>query len=94
MSKLENLMLLGYSPHRAATPYLTLTLVLGVLQTGCAVALAMTARAVCLDKLSPMFGDLGQGGLAPMIATAAALFVLQIILCYAVIILKVKRIAR
>lgn len=94
MSKLENLMLLGYSPHRAAAPYLALTLVLGVLQTGCAVALAMAARVACLDRLSPMFGDLGQGGLAPMVVTAAALLVLQIILYYAVIILKVKRIAR
>lgn len=94
MQKLENLTLLGYPPHRVASPYLMLTSALGVLQTGCAAALAMAARSACLDKLSPMFGDLGHDGTGTLATAAATLLMLQIILYHATVILKVRRIAR
>ncbi len=92
IGKLENLLLLGYSPLKAASPYLLLAAALGVLQTAAALFAASAARGTYIDAFSPLL-NAGNGYAVIQGATVAALLMaLQIVLDFTVIISKVARI--
>lgn len=94
MEKLENLLLLGYSPLKTAAPYLLLTAALGILQIAAAVTAACMIRHLYATELSTMFDNLDKGGATAMVLTAALLFAVQLLLDFTVIISRVRRINR
>lgn len=94
VTKLENLLLLGYSPARVASPYLLLASFLGLLQAGCAILIAMAVRRIYLDELRQMFEGVGSDGACVAGGVACGLLLLQLLLDWAVIMAKVRNIAR
>lgn len=75
-TKLENLLLIGYSPQAVARPYqlLTIGLNLGVLLI--AVALLAYTRGQYMSVITALFPDIDTGGLWPTLLLGAALFLL------------------
>ena len=62
-SKLENLLLIGYSPARVAMPYQVLTIALNVAVLFMAWALLSVARGYYMDILTTLFPQMESGGL-------------------------------
>jgi hypothetical protein len=75
-SKLENLLLLGYSPAKVALPYQLLTVGLNLAVWFLSVVLVLYIRTYYLDTLSDMFPQLGEGSLMVMMLVGLLLFVL------------------
>lgn len=75
-TKLENLLLIGYSPQAVARPYqlLTIGLNFGVLLI--ATALLAYARGRYMSVITALFPDIDTGGLWPALLLGAALFLL------------------
>ena len=74
-TKLENLLLIGYGPHRVALPYQTLTIGLNAVVLLLSVGVVMWVRTLYLDVVEKMFPSLDAGGCWVMIAVGLLLFV-------------------
>ena len=74
-TKLENLLLIGYGPHRVALPYQTLTIGLNAVVLLLSVGVVMWVRTLYLDVVEKMFPSLDAGGCWVMIAVGVLLFV-------------------
>ncbi|MBO4906030.1 MAG: ABC transporter permease [Bacteroidaceae bacterium] len=74
-NKLENLLLIGYSPARVARPYQLLTISLNAAVLILAFALLMWLRSYYMTMLQQMFPDMEAGSLMPAIIVGLSLFV-------------------
>ncbi|NLV53064.1 MAG: ABC transporter permease [Bacteroidales bacterium] len=72
-SKLENLLLIGYSPGRVALPYQLLTVGLNVLVLVLAVVIMLMVRGVYLDMFENFFPDLEIPGILPSLGVGCVL---------------------
>lgn len=72
--KLENLLLIGYSPSKVARPYQTLTLGLNIIVLALSLGLVMWIRHSYTDTLSLLFPQLEIGSLWPAISIGSILF--------------------
>lgn len=75
-SKLENLLLIGYSPSRVALPYQMLTIGLNVLVLVMAWVILFFVREYYMEVIGVLFPDITEGTMLPSIAVGLALFVL------------------
>lgn len=91
-TKLENLLLIGYSPSRVAMPYQLLTAVLNISVLIIAVVLIFFARHYYLDIILALFPDVPQASLMPTILTGASLFLFVTLLNVLIIRRKIMRI--
>lgn len=74
-TKLENLLLIGYGPHRVAMPYQTLTIVLNAVVLVLSVGMVLWVRSLYLEVVRQMFPSLDGGAWWPMLAVGILLFV-------------------
>ena len=74
--KLENLLLIGYSPSRVARPYQLLTAVLNVLVLVIAVVVVVVARTYYMTMIEEIYPELAHGSLLPMLIVGIALFLI------------------
>lgn len=74
-TKLENLLLIGYSPARVAMPYQLLTLGLNVLVLIIAIVLLVVVRAQYLQLLQALYPDLLIGGISTAVMVGVGIFV-------------------
>lgn len=91
-SKLENLLLIGYSPARVAMPYQVLTIALNVAVLFMAWALLSVARGYYMDILTTLFPQMESGGLCPSIVAGLILFLVVSVLNVIVVRRKVMRV--
>lgn len=91
-SKLENLLLIGYSPARVAMPYQVLTIALNVAVLFMAWALLSVARGYYMDILTTLFSQMESGGLWPSIVAGLILFLAVSVLNVIVVRRKVMRV--
>lgn len=91
-SKLENLLLIGYSPARVAMPYQVLTIALNVAVLFMAWALLSVARGYYMDILTTLFPQMEPGGLCPSIVAGLILFLVVSVLNVIVVRRKVMRV--
>lgn len=91
-SKLENLLLIGYSPARVAMPYQVLTIALNVAVLFMAWALLSVARGYYMDILTTLFPQMESGGLWPSIVAGLILFLAVSVLNVIVVRRKVIRV--
>lgn len=75
-TKLENLLLIGYSPARVARPYQTLTLGLNIIVLALSLCLVIWIRHSYTGTLSLLFPQLEIGSLWPAISTGILLFII------------------
>lgn len=73
-TKLENLLLIGYSPGRVARPYQLLAILLNGIVWLLGIGIVLLVRMSYLDVLKRLFPDLQAGTLLPMFATGLLLF--------------------
>lgn len=73
-TKLENLLLIGYSPAKVALPYQLLTLVLNALVLLLAIGIVIYVRSNYMDVIEKMYPQLGDGSLWPVVAVGVILF--------------------
>ena len=74
-TKLENLLLIGYGPHRVAMPYQTLTIVLNAVVLVLSVGMVLWVRSLYLEVVRQMFPSLEGGAWWPMLVVGILLFV-------------------
>lgn len=91
-SKLENLLLIGYSPACVAMPYQVLTIALNVAVLFMAWALLSVARGYYMDILTTLFPQMESGGLWPSIVAGLILFLAVSVLNVIVVRRKVMRV--
>ena len=72
--KLENLLLIGYSPTRVATPYYILTVGLNVLVLFLSIGCVIWVRSYYIEVVRNLFPQLESGSLLPCILTGCLLF--------------------
>ena len=72
--KLENLLLIGYSPTRVATPYYILTVGLNVLVLLLAIGCVAWVRSYYIEVVQSLFPQLESGSLLPCILIGCLLF--------------------
>ena len=75
-SKLENLLLIGYSPARVSFPYQALTVGLNVLVLILAVIIMLVIRSVYLDMFENFFPDFEAPGVLLALCVGLGLLVL------------------
>ena len=75
-SKLENLLLIGYSPTRVARPYQTLTLGLNILVLLLSFGLVTWIRSIYINTLGLLFPQMETGSLWPAFITGFILFII------------------
>ena len=73
-TKLQNLLLIGYSPSRVALPYQMLTLVLILAVLVASFSLLLIIRGYYIDIVETLFPDLPSTGVAPTLGIGLALF--------------------
>ena len=73
--KLQNLLLIGYSPSRVSRPYQLLTVGLNALVLLLSLALLFWIRGLYLERLWQMFPTLSEGSVSMTILLGVALFV-------------------
>ena len=78
--KLENLLLIGYSPSRVARPYQWLTIGLNVLVLLIALVILFFLRSYYMEIINTLFPQTSTSGLLPAIVTGGTLFLLVSIL--------------
>lgn len=91
-SKLENLLLIGYSPARVAMPYQVLTIALNVAVLFMAWALLSVARGYYMGILTTLFPQMEPEGLWPSIVAGLILFLVVSVLNVIVVRRKVMRV--
>jgi len=87
-TKLENLLLIGYGPHRVAMPYQTLTIVLNAVVLVLSVGMVLWVRSLYLEVVRQMFPSLDDGAWWPMLAVGILLFVA--VSCFNVVAIRKK----
>ena len=92
--KLENLLMIGFSPAAVARPYQVLTVGLNAAVAAMGVLLVWMARDAYLDMLRRMVPDLQEGSLLPALLTAGGLFLLVSVLNVLAVRRKVESIWR
>lgn len=73
--KLENLLLIGYSPSRVARPYQMLTAILNLIVLVIAIVAVMIVRSYYMTMIEDVYPELSKGSLWPMLIVAMKLFV-------------------
>lgn len=91
-TKLENLLLIGYSPSRVAMPYGLLTLLLNVAVLILSIIIVAIARNYYIDMIYLLFPQLDSTSLLPSILLGLALFALVSVFNQLAIYMKIKRI--
>lgn len=79
-SKLENLLLIGYSPTRVSMPYQLLTLVMNVVVLILAFVFLAWARDYYMDVILLLFPQMETGDLYPAFLTGGCLFIIVSVL--------------
>ena len=92
--KLENLLMIGFSPAAVARPYQALTVGLNAAVAAMGVLLVWMARDAYLDMLQRMVPDFQAGSLLPTLLTAGGLFLLVSVLNVLAVRRKVESIWR
>ena len=90
--KLQNLLLIGYSPARVARPYQTLTILLNIAVAVIALVVVALVRGYYMDIIETIFPQIDPGSLWPSIALAIILLVVVSLLNILAIRHKVNRI--
>ena len=93
-TKLENLVLAGYTPRVVAMPYKLLTALLNVAVAGGAVGVALLVRLLYVGKLSMLFGQTVGGSTIAMVVSGVVIACIVILLNMRIIQRKVDKIAR
>jgi len=75
-SKLENLLLIGYSPNRVALPYQLLTMILNLLVLIIALTAVFFVRNYYMNVVETLFPNIAEGSLLPSVLVGFALFAL------------------
>ncbi len=75
-SKLENLLLIGYSPQKVALPYQLLTAALNILVLLLAWTVVFIVRGQYMEVIETLFPSIDEGSMLPSLAVGLALFVL------------------
>lgn len=75
-SKLENLLLIGYSPQKVALPYQLLTAALNILVLLLAWTVVFFVRGQYMEVIETLFPSIDEGSMLPSLAVGLALFVL------------------
>ena len=75
-TKLENLLLIGYSPHAVAKPYQLLTIFLNIGVLVIAFIVLLIVRNYYMGVISTLFPDLESGGVMPALALGIVLFII------------------
>ena len=91
-SKLENLLLIGYSPGNVAMPYLWLTIVLNVVVLLVAWCILFFIRDYYMDFIEALYPDIEEETMCPAIALGLVLFLIVSVLNMIAIRRKVMRI--
>lgn len=73
--KLQNLLLIGYSPARVSLPYQLLTIGLNVLVLLLAIALLFWVRHLYLERLWQIFPAMSEGPLTPSLLVGFGIFI-------------------
>ena len=74
-SKLENLLLIGYSPAKVSLPYQMLTLGLNAVVLFLSVGIVIYVRNSYMDMIEKLFPQLEEGNLGPAMVIGILLFV-------------------
>lgn len=74
-TKLENLLLIGYSPARVARPYQLLTIVLNLVVLALGIVAVMVVRSLYLDTVMNLYPDAGSGSVLPAVVTGVIIFI-------------------
>lgn len=91
-SKLENLLLIGYSPFKVALPYELLTLCLNALVLVVAIVVVSFARGSYMDIIEALFPQIENGSVLPSVLLGLVLFVVVSVVNMAAIYRKMMRI--
>lgn len=83
--KLENLLLLGYSPAKVSFPYQVMALSLNVLVLIFAVAIMLIVRTIYIDCLGYVFPDIDVQGVLPALLVGVLLLVIVSVIHFMVI---------
>ena len=90
--KLENLLLIGYSPSWVARPYQLLTASLNLIVLIIALVAVMIVRSYYMSMIENIYPELSHGSILPMLMVGASLFLLVTIMNILVIRRKIIRI--
>lgn len=90
--KLENLLLIGYSPSRVARPYQLLTVCLNATVLAIAIVVVFAVRAYYMTIIDEVYPELASGGILPMVAVGLALFAVVTLVNMLIIRRKIIRI--
>ncbi len=93
-TKLQNLLLIGYSPSRVALPYQMLTLVLNLAVLVASFSLLLIIRGYYIDIVETLFPDLPSTGVAPTLGIGLALFLFVTGINFAILWRKITSIWR
>lgn len=74
-TKLENLLLIGYSPARVARPYQLLTIVLNLVVLALGIVAVMVVRSLYLDTVMNLYPDAGSGSVLSAVVTGVIIFI-------------------
>lgn len=74
-TKLENLLLIGYSPTRVARPYQLLTIILNLVVLALGVVAVIAVRSLYLDTVMNLYPDAGSGSVFPSVVTGIIIFI-------------------
>ncbi len=74
--KLEDLLLIGYSPSRVARPYQLLTASLNLIVLVIAIVVVLIVRSYYITLIEDIYPELANGSLIPMIMVGVALFLI------------------
>jgi len=91
-SKLENLLLIGYSPLRVAMPYGVLTLCLNAAILIVALTLTAFIRNYYMEIVKTLYPQIDEGSLLPTVLLGSALFIIVSLVNQAAIYRKIMRI--
>ena len=90
--KLENLLLIGYSPSKVARPYQLLTFCLNAVVLIIAMITVFALRTYYMNIISDVYPELANGTLLPMVSVGIALFLFVTILNVCIIYRKIIQI--
>lgn len=74
-TKLENLLLIGYSPARVARPYQLLTIILNLVVLALGVVAVIAVRSLYLDTVMNLYPGAGSGSVLPSVVTGIIIFI-------------------
>lgn len=93
-SKLENLLLIGYSPVRVAMPYVMLTVALNAVVLAIALSAVTVVRDYYMDVIESLFPQIDYGSMWPSVVLGLSLFIIVSLLNLVAVYRKVMRIWR